>query len=258
MESTAFFEKKVSLTPSDLNEIKFTPLEELLMKRAKAALEGKCSEQGFVLPGSVELLSRSMGYFEAARFTGDANYYLKLKWQVIYPVEGIEVVGKVIRKNKMGIYVNYKDAIRIQIPRDLHLDRPDFEEVRVGDEVEVVIKRSKFAIHDTFILASGIFIDNQTVHENANSIESNMSSMSNMHDESNLESNAESNAESNIESNDESNEESLASEVSEVSEAESEAESEPSSELTLSNVSNESNQPIAAPSTLRPLRPAAR
>jgi hypothetical protein len=132
MESTAFFEKEI--------------------------MEGKCSEQGFVLPGSVELLSRSMGYFESARFTGDAIYYLKLKGQIVYPVDGMKVSGKVIRKNKMGLYINYKDAIRIQVPRDLHLDLPEFEDIQVGETVEVELKRSKFAIHDSYILASGMFL----------------------------------------------------------------------------------------------------
>ena len=158
MESTAFFEKKVSLNPSDFNEMKTVSVDDLLTKKAKESMEGKCSEQGFVLPGSIELLSRSMGYFESARFTGDAIYYLKLKGQVVYPVDGMKVAGTVIRKNKMGLYINYKDAIRIQVPRDLHLGRPEFEDIQVGETVEVELKRSKFAIHDAYILASGMFL----------------------------------------------------------------------------------------------------
>ena len=158
MESTAFFEKKINLTPSDFNEMKTTSVDELLTKKAKESMENKCSEQGFVLPGSIELLSRSMGYFESARFTGDSIYYLKLKGQVFYPVDGMKVEGTVIRKNKMGLYINYKDAIRIQVPRDLHLDRPEFEDIQVGETVEVELKRSKFAIYDAYILASGMFL----------------------------------------------------------------------------------------------------
>lgn len=158
MESTAFFEKKISLTPSDFNEVKSTPIEEILLRKARESIENKCSEQGFVLPGSLQLLSRSMGYFESARFTGEAIYYVKLEGKVVYPVEGVQVLGKVIRKNKMGLYINYNDAIRIQVPRDLHLNEPEFEEVQIGDNVYVELKRSKFAIHDTYILASGLFL----------------------------------------------------------------------------------------------------
>lgn len=157
MESTAFFEKKLSLTPSDFNKVKSMSIDTLLLQKAKDVMEKKCSEQGFILPGTIEMLSRSMGYFESARFTGDAIYYVKLQGTVIYPVDGIRVKGEVIRKNKMGLYVDYKQAIRIQVPRDLHIGMIEYENVKIGDIVEVELKRSKFAINDSYILASGIF-----------------------------------------------------------------------------------------------------
>ena len=158
METIAFFEKKLSLTPSNFNELKTTSIDEILLKKAKEMVENKCSEHGYVVPGSIKLISRSMGYFEAARFTGDAIYYVKLEGTVIYPADGIRIIGKVIRKNKMGLYVNYKDAIRIQVPRDLHLGNRDYDAVEVDMNVLIELKRSKFAINDTFILASGLFI----------------------------------------------------------------------------------------------------
>jgi hypothetical protein len=171
MESTAFFEKKLNLTPSEFNQVKNIPIDELLQKKAKEQLESKCSEQGFILPGSIKLISRSMGYFEAARFTGDSIYYVKLEGKVIYPVDGIRIVGEVIRKNKMGLYVDYKKAIRIQVPRDLHLGSEEYEAVNIGDIVEVELKRSKFQINDPYILASGIFITTKSSNENTSPIQ---------------------------------------------------------------------------------------
>jgi len=158
MESTAFFEKKIGLTPTDFNKLKDVPIEEILTTKSKEIMENKCSEHGFVLPGSIKLLSRSMGYFEAARFTGDAVYYVKLEGRVVYPADGVRVVGNVIRKNKMGLYVEYQKAIRVQVPRDLHLGNEEFDSVEIGDDVLVELKRSKFQINDPYILASGIFI----------------------------------------------------------------------------------------------------
>lgn len=163
MESTAFFEKKISITPSDFNEVKSTQsVEVLLLRKAQQSVEGKCSEQGYVLPGSVKLISRSMGYFESARFTGDAIYYVKLEARIIYPVDGIKIVGEVTRKNKMGLYVNYNDAIHIQVPRDLHLGNQEYDQVEVGDRIQVELKRSKFAINDPYILASGLYLDTES------------------------------------------------------------------------------------------------
>ena len=159
MENTVFFEKKLFLTPLDFNRLKTQTVDEILLKKAHELLDGKCSEHGFVVPGSLNILSRSMGYFEAARFTGDAVYYVKLEGRVIYPVEGHQVIGDVIRKNKMGLYVNYKNAIRIQVPRDLHLDNQEYDEIEVGEFIRVELKRSKFAVYDPYILASGLFIE---------------------------------------------------------------------------------------------------
>ena len=158
MESTVFFEKKVSITPKELNRVKTEPIDDILLQKAIQMIENKCSEQGFVLPGSVSLLSRSVGYFEAARFTGDSNYYVKLQAKVLYPVDGVRLYGEVIRKNKMGLYVNYNNAIHVQIPRDLHIGDEEFDKVEIGQYVLVELKRSKFAINDAFILSSGKYI----------------------------------------------------------------------------------------------------
>jgi hypothetical protein len=158
MESTAFFEKKINLNPGEFNQVKHESIDSLLEKKAKQLIENKCSEQGFVLPGTIKLISRSMGYFEAARFTGDAIYYLKLEGKIIYPADGVRVICEVIRKNKMGLYADYNNAIRIQVPRDLHIGSEEYEEVEVGDTIEVELKRSKFQINDPYILASAIFI----------------------------------------------------------------------------------------------------
>ena len=162
MESIAFFEKKISLTPIDFNTVKSKSIDDILLEKAKEMMEMKCSEHGFVLPGFLELLSRSIGRFEDGNKTGNATYYVKLKAKIVYPADGIRVTGKVIRKNKMGLYVKYKKAIRIQVPRDFHVGSEEYESVEVGDIIEVELKRSKFQINDPHILASGIFISKRS------------------------------------------------------------------------------------------------
>ena len=214
MESTAFFEKKINLTPREFNEIKSQTVQEILTKKAIQMMEEKCSEHGFVLPGTIKLLSHSMGHFEAARFTGDAIYYVKLEGRVIYPADGVRVTGEVIRKNKMGLYINHRNAIRIQVPRDLHLGNQEYDGVQIGDQVEVELKRSKFAIQDAYILASGMFL---RLHGAESEVEA----------EVEVEVEAEAEAESEEEAEEESEVE--AEEAEEESEAESE-EAEPSEE----------------------------
>ena len=60
----------------------------------------------------------------------------------------------------MGIYVNYRDAIRIMIPRDLHVGQDDFVEfdsILPGDKIRVEIKKSRYQVNDMSILSVGVF-----------------------------------------------------------------------------------------------------
>jgi hypothetical protein len=174
MESIAFFEKKISLSSKDLNKIAKFPIESIIEEKIKEKIEGKCSEHGYVIPGSLTLISRSIGSFEPGRFTGDVVYYTKSKGGVVYPADGIRVNIEVIRKNKLGIYgvsqsrnennTSSNGAIHIIIPRDLHIGNIDYENVRIGDIVEAELKISKFQMDDPYITSSGIFIKNISAH----------------------------------------------------------------------------------------------
>lgn len=177
MNSVALFEEKVSLIPSDFSgrntrgqkvdeEI---DIESLLLEKLAARLEGKCSQHGYVVPGSLTLLSRSMGYVENGRFTGDIVYHVQAEGDVIYPPDGTVLEGRVEKMNTMGMFVVYevKDkknpesssyaAIKIILPRDLQLGKDEFNSVEPGDQVSLEIKKSRFQVNDEFILCVGDF-----------------------------------------------------------------------------------------------------
>ena len=156
MEIPSNFETKVTLTARDLSK-DIESIDELLQEKIKTQYEGKCSRNGYILPNSVKLLSRSIGMVEKGRFTGDILYYAEAESRVLQPPDGFVLEGEVIRKNKMGMYVNYKDAIRVMIPRDLHIGDEDFDSVEVGETVQVEIKKSRYQVNDTSILSVGVY-----------------------------------------------------------------------------------------------------
>jgi DNA-directed RNA polymerase subunit E'/Rpb7 len=156
MEHIAVFEEQVSLTPKDMR-VKIESVENLLHDKLQLRLEGRCSRHGYVLPGTVKTLSRSMGGLEKGRFTGSIIFHIQAEGTVLNPPDGAIIEGEVIRKNKMGMYVNYKDAIRVIIPRDLHIGNEAFETVEIGETVEVEIKKSRFQVNDPYILSVGVF-----------------------------------------------------------------------------------------------------
>ena len=48
MKSTAFFEKKINLTPAEFNEVKHESIESLLEKKAKQLIENKKLQKKFI------------------------------------------------------------------------------------------------------------------------------------------------------------------------------------------------------------------
>jgi len=165
MKYTALFEEQVALTPKDLCH-DIASFDDLLKEKLQAKLEGKCSRHGYVISGTLSILSRSMGSMERGRFTGSILYYIQAEAEVLNPPEGELIDGIVIRKNKMGMYVSYNvkegesesEAIRIIVPRDLHIGDDSFEKVEIGERVKVQIKKSRFQINDPYILSVGMFV----------------------------------------------------------------------------------------------------
>jgi len=157
MEQLAIFEEKIALNPNELRA-EITSFDTLLMDKLKQQIEGKCSKHGYVIPGSLELLSRSLGYSEKGRFTSDFLYYLKAQGKVYNPPDGTVVEGEVSRKSKAGLYVIIEDAVHIMIVRDLHIGNEEFDSIAIGDRVKIEIKRSRFQVNDPHILSIGQFL----------------------------------------------------------------------------------------------------
>lgn len=156
MESTALFEEKVPLTPRDFSK-DAVDINNILRKKLSAKLDGRCSLHGWVKPNSIQVIGRSVGYVEKGRFTGDVVFHVQAEGRVINPPSGILITGEVIRKNKMGMYVTYDDAIRIILPRDLHIGNEEYDSVEIGERVRVEIKKSRFQVNDENILSVGLF-----------------------------------------------------------------------------------------------------
>jgi hypothetical protein len=58
----------------------------------------------------------------------------------------------------MGVYMIYKNAIRILVPRDLHIGNEEFEALQPQDTIEVEIRKSRFQMNDKYILSVAVFV----------------------------------------------------------------------------------------------------
>jgi hypothetical protein len=94
---------------------------------------------------------------DSGRFSGDWAFLVKAKGRILHPPEGTVVEVEVLKSNKMGVYAIYENAIRLMIPRDLHIGNEEFDNLKVGDTISVEIKKSRFQLRDPFIVSVGMF-----------------------------------------------------------------------------------------------------
>lgn len=158
MRTRAIFERKIGIDPKDLAKVsKNLSIDDILLEKIRKDLEGKCSQHGWVIPGTVRILSRSMCQNEAGRFTGSMVSWVQGEGEVYYPTDYMRVSGEVLKKNKMGMFVVYENAVQIIVPRDLHLGDEAYDAVEIGQYVEVELKKSRFQVNDDYISSVGIF-----------------------------------------------------------------------------------------------------
>ena len=145
MYKSVYLEERVSLNPNELiTKENVQNINSLLLVQLKSRIESKCISAGFVKPGSIEILHRSMGNAENGRFTGNYIFYIKLRCNVFHPETTTAIDCKVIKVNKMGAYVVFDEAHLI--PKDIVLPK-------LGE----FVKR-----HKNVILASGTY-SNETL-----------------------------------------------------------------------------------------------
>ncbi len=178
MVSRCIVDVRVQLTPTDLAAIMpgddiqdITPFIAVIENKAKAQLEGKCCQHGYVRPGTVRLLNHGVPTATHGRFTGDMISRARVECEVINVPENMEVEAVVLQSNRVGMYVHIGGVLQIQIPRDYHLIPPErrhpeakrlkhggaidvFEMTRIGDRVRVRILRTRF--HQNESVISGV------------------------------------------------------------------------------------------------------
>ena len=163
MYNTVYLDERVALTPVELGNVRVVEdVQEMLTKKLKEKHEGKCNANGYVKPGSLTILARSMGVAENGRFTGNIVYDCKFKCEVFYPVGESEMEAIVIKVNKMGAYVHFDEAIRILLPRDLHVGNVEFDSIEEGRTVPIRLERSRFQINDPYIMGVGVLVSRST------------------------------------------------------------------------------------------------
>jgi hypothetical protein len=155
-----YMDQRVPLSPTEYRDAA-PDLDAFLTGKIRKGLEGACCIHGYVRPGSTQLLARSMGQAEHGRFTGDFIYNCKVRVACLLPHANQVVTARILMANKLGAYAllvedgRVREAMRILIPRDLHIGNQEFDALAPGQGVQVRLLRSRFQNNDAFINAVG-------------------------------------------------------------------------------------------------------
>lgn len=152
-------EEKVVISSKELYA--HESFDDIIVKKLKERIEGKCNHEGYVRHGSIEMIARSAGSHEHGRFTGNVVFHVQFSCKVCRPFKGQSLSVKVASINSMGIHGYVEDVvgddtkvtyIRVVIPRALQKDHPVYTSTKEGDTVSCKILGIKFQPYQEYLL----------------------------------------------------------------------------------------------------------
>ncbi len=171
------FKTSVHLAPKELT-LDFT---ENLIRKLQANLEGICTRHGYVKPGSIEIVRRSVGQFVKQHFNGHLRFDVVCRAEVCNPPQNTIVDAVVKNKNELGVHAesflrmgdNDVPVLDIIIPKRAAgiQSEVDLNEVDTGDHIFVEVLGKRFQLNDRKISIIGRAVKNKTVSANAEGVD---------------------------------------------------------------------------------------
>lgn len=160
-----FAEVSVGLPPY---LIKSGETKQNLLQKIVGQFSGRCSNDGYVKPGTIEIVSHSSGKLEGPQI----KFIVVISYMACNPPAGTIFTRacKCISVTKAGIHADITDMngnkpAEIFVHRDLFPTNVEFNEIKVGDVFSARVINSRFELNDPQIsLMCEVFIgDNDTL-----------------------------------------------------------------------------------------------
>jgi DNA-directed RNA polymerase subunit E'/Rpb7 len=115
-------------------------------KIVKNNVEGRCIREGYVVPGTTIVLERSMGNLNNNQFNGNIIYDVKIGVKICnIPVNSV-VKAPIIKINKLGLLAEL-GPLMIIVPKEIHSNKDAFKDIKIGDEIELLIIGKTFELN---------------------------------------------------------------------------------------------------------------
>ena len=135
-------------------------LKNIMLKIIENEISGKCNDEGYIKPGSIQIMSHSSGIVEK-------DY---IKFEVVFeclvcnPVEGkiINCIAKNITKAGIRAEVNDENnPLVIFIARDHNYLNKSFSNIKENEEITVRVIGQRFELNDKDISIIADLVDNK-------------------------------------------------------------------------------------------------
>ena len=150
---TIIKEDYIYLKPTDLN----FKIDNIILSKLKKKIEGKCIKEGYIIPDSVIIQTRTLGMINNASFDGMTTYKITFSCDICNPVNGQMIRCKVgnIDKSQVICYIDEeeKSPIEIYLFKQHHVGNEDYASLKNGDIVSVKIGGSKWEFESTQIIS---------------------------------------------------------------------------------------------------------
>jgi DNA-directed RNA polymerase subunit E'/Rpb7 len=123
-----------------------------LLAQLRAKYEGVCIPEGFIQRRSITILEHSLGRVNLIK--GGLEYTVKFQADLCMPHPGQTFRALVNLRSKIGLHAELL-PMKILLPRDLHLDNAEFEDIKEKQEIEFKVVGSRFQQGDGSIVVLG-------------------------------------------------------------------------------------------------------
>jgi DNA-directed RNA polymerase subunit E'/Rpb7 len=134
-------------------------LFEVLTQYIHNHFEGKCVAEGFIKSGSTKIIRHSSGVIERG---SNIVFEIIFECYICFPVEGLIVSCIVKNSVKAGIRAESAtddpSPIVVFLAKDHHYNSKDFNDVQIGDTINVRVIGQRFELNDKAISIIGELI----------------------------------------------------------------------------------------------------
>lgn len=133
-----------------------------LLRQVKMQYQGKCIPEGFIEPDSIHIINYSLGRVNYIK--GGVDYNVTFQASVCLPHVNQHFKVPVSIRSKIGLHAELQ-PMKFLIPRDLHIGNKQYEDIELGDTIEVEVVGSQYKQGDEEIVVVAKLVENENEPE---------------------------------------------------------------------------------------------